>query len=104
MERKTQTVWIESKPNFEIGETDKLWNERFNREFENTLLDTFFPDKAMRCVDIYGDEGWIVGHHAEIPLPCGSSTRRNRIEPFTWILRDRDNALMGVHDGRFKKI
>lgn len=87
---------IESR-NFEAGETEQFWSERFNRYFENTLLDTFKPDEARRCKDVYGDEGWIVGYHAEILLPCSSSTERKRVEPWSWVIRDRDNALIGIH-------
>jgi hypothetical protein len=75
--------------------TDKFWNERFGRYFENTLLDTFKPENAVRCKDRFGDEGWIVGYHDRIVFPDGCHDKS--VEPWYWIIRDRDNALVGIH-------
>ena len=79
------------KPNFEAGETEKFFSERFNRYFENTILDTFVQDNGIRCEDRYGDKGWIVGKHSAI------KTDRREIEGWFWVIRDRDNALIGIH-------
>ena len=80
------------KERLDLGDTHKFFNARFNREFENTLLDTFRPDNARRCIDKYGDSGWVVGDHKAI------ETLRTVIPHFNWVVRDRDNALVGIHD------
>ena len=80
------------RPRFDLGETQKFFNVRFNREFENTLLDTFRPDNARRCVDRFGDSGWVVGDHKAIEV------LRQTIPHFNWVVRDRDKALVGIHD------
>ena len=77
---------------FDLGETQKFFNARFNREFENTLLDTFHPDNARRCVDAQGDSGWVVGSHKPIEV------QRGTIDGWNWVIRDRDQALVGIHD------
>jgi hypothetical protein len=74
------------RPKFDWGETQKFFNARFNREFENTLLDTFRPDNAKRCVDALGNVGWVVGYHNEENVP------------WSWVIRDIDNALIGVQE------
>lgn len=75
---------------FERGETQKIFSTRFNREFENTLTDTFRPDNARRSVDIYGDAGWVVGFHNEEHVP------------WHWVVRDRDHALVGIQECNLK--
>ena len=87
---------MKERPNFEMGETQKFFSPRFNREFENTLLDTFRPDNAIRCVDVYGDSGWVVGSHKPIELD------RRTIPGWKWTIRDRDHALIGVHDSQLR--
>lgn len=79
---------------YDLGYTQKFWSDRFNREFENTTLDTFDPDKAVRCEDRYGDQGWIVGYHEKITLQRGETL------PWWWVVRDRDNALVGIHESQ----
>jgi len=74
------------RPKFDWGETQKFFNVRFNREFENTLTDTFRPDNARRCVDKLGNAGWVVGFHKEEHVP------------WHWVIRDRDNVLIGIQD------
>lgn len=100
MERETQTVWITNKPNFELGETEKFWSERFQRYFENTLLQKFDPDNAVRCEDVYGEKGWIVGHQAEIFL--GENLPVKRTHGYNLVLRDKDNAVVGVREEMIK--
>jgi hypothetical protein len=43
-------------------------------------------------VDKYGDSGWVVGDHKAI------ETLRTTIPHFNWVVRDRDHALIGIHD------
>jgi len=87
---------MKEHPNFEIGETQKFFNARFNREFENTLLDTFRPDNAIRCVDVYGDSGWVVGWHKAIDI--GTRT----IPGYHQVFRDRDQAVVGIPDSKLR--
>ena len=77
---------------FDMGYTEKVWSEKFNRYFENTKLDTFVQDNETRCEDRYGDKGWIVGTHAKI------KTFQREIDGWNWVIRDRDNALVGIKD------
>jgi hypothetical protein len=80
------------RPKFDRGETQKFFNTRFNREFENTTFDTFRPDNPRRCIDKFGDSGWVVGEHKALVLD------RQTIPHWNWVIRDRDKALIGIHD------
>ena len=80
--------------------TEKVWSEQFNRFFENTTLDTFFDESLYkRCEDRYGDKGTIVGYHDKILLEGGYRTHTN---PWFWVMRDRDNALIGIQECNLK--
>ena len=78
---------------FESGETEKVWSEKFDRFFENTTLDKFLGEEQYkRCEDRYGDKGTIVGYHDRIVLDRGTTP------PWFWVVRDRDNALIGIQE------
>lgn len=85
---------MKERPNFEMGETHKFFNARFNREFENTTLDTFYPDSPIRCVDKFGDAGWVVGNHKGVEIEGNFGTTKS----WHWVIRDRDKANVGIQD------
>lgn len=62
---------------------------------ENTTLDVFDLER-VRCRDRYGDEGTIVGYHKPIKL----ATRET--DGWNWVIRDRDNALIGIKECNIK--
>lgn len=72
--------------------------ERESR-FQNTTLDTFWDEDSpnrIRCEDKYGDKGTIVGYHDRIVLLRGTT------DPWFWVLRDRDNAVVGIKECNLK--
>lgn len=69
----------------------------------DTTLDTFWDENSpnrRRCEDLQGDKGTIVGYHDrivfDIDIPCKST------QPWFWVIRDRDNALVGIHESQLK--
>lgn len=62
---------------------------------ERSRLDTYWEEGSpnrIRCKDRYGDEGTIVGYHDRIVLSKGNT------DPWFWVLRDRDNAVVGIKE------
>jgi len=70
-------------------------SERFNIHQEIGLLDTFYPDndtRVKRIKDRWGDYCWVVGEAK--PVYSGG---REICGGWMWVVREKDNVLMGLH-------
>jgi len=95
---------MERPPVFKDGETKKIWSEKFQKYFVDSLLDKHWKeDEFLRCEDVLGNKAWIVGYHKEIDIGDRD------IPGWWWTIRETDLSQghpteIGVYLHNFKWI